>query len=141
MAKKKKQRKKRKKYAHKGRGYFSDNDYNNYFYDYFRHGRKRQRGGFLNWYDFAYAGRDIINQASKHLDKLAPKLVDQLMNKATTGLDKISSKRVKQIKQIAPGLIKGAVEELYKTPFRLLRNIGRKKHKTLKKKVFNKLKI
>ena len=47
MAKKKKQRKKRKKYAHKGRGYFSDNDYNNYFYDYFRHGRKRQRGGFL----------------------------------------------------------------------------------------------
>ena len=129
MAKKKKHRKKRKKYAHKGRGYFSNNDYNNYFYDYFRHGRKRQRGGFLNRYDFAYAGRDTVNQ-----DMIAPKLVDQLLSKATTGLDKISAKRVEQIKQIAPGLIRGAVEELYKTPFRLLGNIGRKKYKVLKKK-------
>ena len=92
MAKKKKHRKKRKKYAHKGRGYFSNNDYNNYFYDYFRHDRKRQRGGFLNRYDFAYTGRNTINQAAKHLDTLAPKLVDQLMSKATTGLDKISTK-------------------------------------------------
>ena len=124
MTKKKKNRKKRKKYAHKRRGYFSNNDYNNYFYDYFRHGRKRQRGGFLNRYDFAYTGRDTVNQAAKHLDTLAPKLVDQLMNRATTGLDKISVKRVEQIKQIAPGLIRGAVEELYKTPFRLLGNIG-----------------
>ena len=138
MAKKKKHRKRKKKYAHKGRGYFSNNDYNNYFYDYFRHGKKRQRGGFLNWYDFAYAGRDTVNQAGKHLDTLAPKLVDPLMNRATTGLDKISAKRVEQIKQIAPGLIRGAVEE---TPFRLLGNIGRKKYKVLKKKVFNKLKI
>ena len=141
MAKKKKHRKKRKKYSRKGRGYFSNNDYNNYFYDYFRHGKKRQRGGFLNRYDFAYAGGDTVNQAAKHLDTLTPKLVDRLMNRATTGLDKISAKRVEQIKQIVPGLIKGAVEELYKTPFRLLGKIGRKKYKVLKKIVFNKLKI
>ena len=141
MARKKKQRKRRhKKYAHKGRGYFSDNDYSNYFYDYLRHGRKRQRGGFLNRYDFAYAGRDTVNQATKNLDKLAPKLIDQLMTKATTGLDNISAKRAEQIKQIAPGLIKGAVEELYKTPFHLLGNMGRKKYKLLQKKVSNKLK-
>ena len=141
MARKKKQRKKtHKKYAHKGRGYFLDNDYNNYFYDYLRHGRKRQRGGFLNRYDFAYAGRDTVNQATKNLDKLAPKLLDQLMNRATTGLDNISAKRIKQIKQIAPGLIKGAVEELYKTPFRLLGNMGKKKYKLLQKKVSNELK-
>ena len=131
--------KKKKKYTHKGRGYFSGNDYNNYFYDYIRHGRKRQRGSFLNRNDFAYAGRDTVNQASKNLDKLAPKSIDQLMNRATGGLDKISAKRVEQIKQIAPGLIKGAVEELYKTPFRLLGNMGRKKYKLLKKKASNKL--
>ena len=141
MVRKKKQRKKRhKKHAHKGRGYFSDNDYNNYFYDYLRHGRKQQRGGFLNRYDFAYAGRDTVNQATKILDKLAPKLLDQLMNRATTGLDNISAKRIEQIKQIAPGLIKGTVEELYKTPFRLLGNMGKKKYKLLQKKVSNKLK-
>ena len=28
-------------------------------------GNKRQRGGFLNRYDFAYAGRDTVNQAAK----------------------------------------------------------------------------
>ena len=126
-------KKRNKKYAHKGRGYFSDNDYNNYFYDYFRHGKKRQRGGFLNRYDFAYASRDTVNQATKNLDKLAPKLIDQLMNKATAGLNNISAKRIDQLKQIALGLIKGAVEELYKTPFHLLGNMGKKKYKIKKK--------
>ena len=71
------------------------------------------------------------------------------MTKATTGLDNITAKRVEQIsretgqtlKQIAPGLIRGTIEELYKTPFRLLGNLGRKKYEALKKKVFNKLKI
>ena len=125
---------------HKGRGYFSVNDYNNYFHDYFRHGRKRQRSGFLNRYDFAYACRDTVNQATKNLDKLAPKLIDQLMNRATAGLDKISANRINQLKQIAPGLIKGAVEELYKIPFRLLEDAGKKKYKLLKKKISNKLK-
>ena len=134
MARKKKERKKRhKKYTHKGRGYFSDNDYSNYFYDCLRHGRKRHRGSFLNRYDFAYAGKDTVNQATKNLDKLAPKLLDQLMNRATTGLDNIA-KRIEQIKQIAPGLIKGAVEEMYKAPFRLLGNMGKKKCKLLQKK-------
>ena len=150
MAKKKKQRKKSKKmYTHKGRGYFSDNAYHDFLYDNFRHGRRRQEGGFLNRYDFAYAGRNTVNQAAKHLDTLAPKLVNQLMNKATTGLDNITAKRVEQIsretgrmlKQIVPDLIRGAIEELYKTPFRLLGKLGCKKYNTLKKKVFNKLKI
>ena len=30
--------------------------------------KKQQTGGFLNRYDFAYAGRDIVNQ----LGKIAP---------------------------------------------------------------------
>ena len=103
-------------------------------------GNNKEAGGFLNRYDFAYAGRDTVNQATKNLDQLAPKLLDQLMNRTTTGLDNISAKRIEQIKQIAPGLIKGAVEELYKTPFRLLGNMGKKKCKLLHKKVSNKLK-
>ena len=90
MARIKKQRK--KIYKHKGRGYFSANDYNDILYDNFRDGRRRQRGGFLNRYDFAYAGRNTVNQAAKHLDTLAPKLVNQLMSKATTGLDNITAK-------------------------------------------------
>ena len=135
MARIKKQRKEKKKiYKHKGRGYFSANDYYNILYDNFRQGWRRQRGSFVNRYDFAYTGKNTVNQVAKHLDTLAPKLVNQLMSKATTGLDNITAKRVEQIKQIAPGLIRGTIEELYKTPFRLLGNLGRKKYKALKKK-------
>ena len=39
--------------------------------------RRKQRGGFLNRYDFAYAGRDTVNQAMKGLDTLASKVIDQ----------------------------------------------------------------
>ena len=37
--------------------------------------RRRQRGGFLNRYNFAYAGRDTVNTVMKGLDNLAPKLI------------------------------------------------------------------
>ena len=113
MAKKKKQQKKKRKKSRKGRGFFSDNAYNTYVYDHLKYRRKRQRGGFLNRYDFAYAGRDTVNQASKQLNVLAPKLLDQL----TAGLDKVSANRVNQLKQRAPGLIKGAVKNYIKHLF------------------------
>ena len=136
MAKKKKQQKKKRKKSHKGRGFFSNNAYNTYVYDHLKYRRKRQRGGFLNRYDFADAGRNTINQASKQLNTLAPKLLEQL----TTGLNEVSADRVNQLKQMAPGLIKGAVEELYKTPFRLLEKAGKKKYDSIKKNLSNKLK-
>lgn len=37
---------------------------------------KKQRDRFLNRYDFAYAGRDTVNQAMKGQDNLAPKLIN-----------------------------------------------------------------
>ena len=49
----------------------------------------RQTGGFLNQYDFAYAGRDIVNQAGK----IAPKIIDQ----ASGEINKIAQQRVDQI--------------------------------------------
>ena len=51
-----------------------------------RRGRRKQRGGFLNRYGFAYAGRDTVNQAMKGLDTLAPKLINQ----ASKEIDKIA---------------------------------------------------
>ena len=148
MAKRRNKTKKSKK-KYKGREYFTQYDYNYVFRTLTRNRRRRQRGGFLNRYDFAYAGKDAVNQAAKLLNSLAPQLVNQLMDRATTGLDKVIAKRVEQLsretdqtlKKIAPRLIRGAIEELYKTPFCLLGNLGRKKYKELKKNVFNKLKI
>ena len=99
-----KQRKTRRKI--KGRGYFSKNQYNTYNYS----RKRKQKGGFLNRYDFAYAGRDTVNTAAKELERIGPRL------------------------------IKTAVEELYRTPFRLIETAGKKKYNQYKKNVSNKLK-
>ena len=48
--------------------------------------RKRQKGGLLNRYDFAYAGRDTVNQTFKNLNETAPRLIKDLskeLNKIT----------------------------------------------------------
>ena len=92
--------------------------------------RKRQQGGFLNRYDFAYAGRDTINQAFKNLDKSAPPLINNL----SAELNKILEERINQVvkqggaelRQICPKLLRGAIEDTYKTPFRLLGDLGKK---------------
>ena len=77
--------------------------------------KKRQRGGFLNLYDFAYAGRDTVNQAMKGLVALAPNILTQ----ATGQVDQMAQGG-QQVEKIAPKIIKSAIEEVYKTPFRLL---------------------
>ena len=123
-----------------------------------RYRSQRQSGSFLSRYDFAYAGRDTVNQAAKHVKTIAPGLINQTMNRVdelapelvrTAGrdLDMIAARRINQIvhrsgetiQRIAPGIIRGAIEEVYKTPFRLLGQFGRKKYKQLKAKVYRRL--
>ena len=85
--------------------------------------KSRQTGGFLNRYDFAYAGRDTVNQ----LGKIAPKIT----TKATSDINKIAKERIDQIVRsgvaeielVALKVIKVAIEQVYKTPFRLLGNL------------------
>ena len=98
--------------------------------------KKKQTGGFLNRYDFAYAGRDVVNQAGK----IAPDII----NKATSDINKIAKDRIDQViknggaevERIAPKIIRGAIEEVYKTPFRLLGDLGKKQFSKIKKKIF-----
>ena len=79
--------------------------------------RKRQTGGFLSRYDFAYAGRDMVNQVGK----IAPGII----NKATADINKLAKQRIDQVirqagvevERVAPKIIRGAIEEVYKTPF------------------------
>ena len=97
---------------------------------------RRQTGGFLSRYDFAYAGRDVVNQAGK----VAPKIISQ----ATGEINKIAQGRIDQeirsggaeIERVAPKIIRAAVEEIYKTPFRLLENLGKKQFQKIKRKLF-----
>ena len=98
--------------------------------------KKKQIGRFLNRYDFAYTGRDVVNQAGK----IAPDII----NKATSDINQIAKDRIDQViktggvevERIAPKIIRSTVEEVYKTPFRLLRNLGKKQFQKIKQKIF-----
>ena len=109
--------------------------------------KRRQKGGFLNIYDFAYAGRDVVNQAFKNLDKTAPALIQNLKGELNDVLQQrihqVITEGGAQLKEVGPQLLKCAVEDAYKTPFRLLGNFGKKKLTEVKQQLnreLNKLK-
>ena len=47
---------------------------------------KRQRGGYLNRYDFAYPGRDTVNQAAK--------VTPGVIKAATNDINNIAEERI-----------------------------------------------
>ena len=51
-------------------------------------GRRKHVGGFLNRYDFGYAGRDTVNQVRK--------IDPGIINKATSDINKIAQQRIDQ---------------------------------------------
>ena len=73
-----------------------------------RYCSRKQRGGFLSRYDFAYAGLDSVNQAAHHVKKIAPELIDKsfdrardlapnLIRKTSRKLDAIAARRINQL--------------------------------------------
>ena len=75
----------------------------------------------------------------KGLDTLAAKLINQ----APKEIGKIAEARIRQvvnsdgppIQKIAPQIIQGAIEDVYKTPFRLLGKLDKQKFSQLKRKL------
>ena len=98
--------------------------------------KSRQTVGFLNRYDFAYTGRDTVNQVGK--------IVPKIITKATSDINKIEKERIDQIvrsggpqiERVAPKIIEDAIKEVYKIPFRLLGNLGKKHFQKIKRKLF-----
>ena len=89
----------------------------------------RQVGGFLNRYDFAYAGRDTVNQVGK----VAPKIISQ----ATGEINKIAQQRIDQaIRSGGAGIERVAPKDIRGTPFRLLENLGKKQFQKIKRNLF-----
>ena len=91
-------------------------------------GKKRlQKGSFLNRYDFAYAA---TSQTFKNLDKTVPALIQNLKGELNDVLQQRIYQVIKeggaQLKEVGPQLLKGAIEDAYKTLFRLLGNCSQK---------------
>ena len=97
----------------------------------------KQKDGWLNRYDFAYAGRDTINTGVNAVNRIAPGFVKEASREVDLVAEKIIRQFIQEggteVKRVATIIIKNAIEEIYKTPFRLLGNFGKKKYLQMKK--------
>ena len=81
-----------------------------------------------------------ISQPIDQADKVAPGII----SKAAVDIIKIAKQRIDQairnggaeIKRVAPKIIRGAIEEVYKTPSRLLGNLRKKQFLKIKRRLF-----
>ena len=67
----------------------------------------------------------MISQATSEINKIAQQRIDQVVRSGGA-----------EIERVAPKIIRGAIEEVYKTPFRLLGNLGKKQFQNIKRKLF-----
>ena len=67
----------------------------------------------------------MITQATGEINKIAQDRIDQIVRSGEA-----------EIERVAPKIIKGAIEEVYKTPFRLLGDLGKKQFQKIKRKLF-----
>ena len=97
--------------------------------------QNRQLRGSLNRYGFAYARRDKVNEVAKvTLDviKAARRDINNIAEKRT---NQIISKQGKEIEHVLSKIQRGATEDVYQTPFRLLDEFGKKKFNSFKRKI------
>lgn len=78
----------------------------------------------MSRYDFAYASRDTVNQAAK----VAPGVIKTATNDnniAKQRIEQIISQGGKEVERVLPKTLRGAIEDIYQTPFHLLENFGK----------------
>ena len=82
--------------------------------------RKRQYGGFLNHYDFTYAGRDAVNQAAKVALGVIKATTNDIHKIAEQRINQVISQDGQELEGVLPKILRGAIKDVYQTPFRLL---------------------
>ena len=101
--------------------------------------RYRHRGGFFNRYDFIYAERDAVNQA----EKVAPGVIKAAANNinavATDRINQIITQGGKEMECVLPKILRGAIKDVYQTPFRLLGDFGKQQFNKIKRKILKQL--
>lgn len=86
---------------------------------------KKQRGSFLNRYAFAFAGRDTVNQVTKVAPEVIKAATNDINKVAEQRINQITSKEVPEMERVLPKILRGAIEDVYQTPFRLLGKFGK----------------
>ena len=77
----------------------------------------------------------MVNQAAK----VAPGVIKVATNDTnaivTDRLNQIISHDGKEMERILPKILRGAIEDVYQTPFRLLGNFGKQQFEKIKRKI------
>ena len=91
----------------------------------------------MNRYEFAYAGRDTVNQAAKVVPGVIKNASNEINNVEKQRIDQIISQDGEEIERVLPKVLRGAIKDVYQTPFRLLGNSGKQQLNKLKRKILN----
>ena len=97
---------------------------------------RSQTEGFLSKYDFLFAGRNTVNQGGKITPKIITQATGEIYKIAQHRIDQIIRSGGAEIECVVPKIIRGAIEEVYKTPFRMLGNSGKTQFQKIKRKLF-----
>ena len=97
--------------------------------------RKRQTGGFLGRFNFSFAGRDTVNQAAKAALGVIKAATNDINRIAKERINKVISQGGKEIERVLPKILRGAIEDVHQTPFRLLGNFGKQQLNKIKRKI------
>ena len=68
----------------------------------------------------------MINNASNEINNIAKQRIDQIITQGG-----------KEVERVLPKILRGAVEDVYQTPFRMLGNFGKQQLNKLKRKVLD----
>ena len=100
-----------------------------------RRNKKTRKGNrlFPNRSDLAYAGRNTVNQEVYHAAKLTKKASTELNLIIKQRIDQFISRGGREVERILPKIIRGAIEDIYQTTFRLLENFGKKQCAKIKR--------
>ena len=94
--------------------------------------RKKQLGGFLNTFDFGYAGRDTVNEVGKIAPGVVKGTTDKINSIAEQRINQLIPQSGKDVKRILPKVFRGAIEDVYEMFFRLLGHFGKNQFNKLK---------
>ena len=75
--------------------------------------RKLQTEVFLSRYDFAYVGRDVVNQVAKNAPRVIRGATNDINNIAKQRIEQIISHGGKEVERVLLKILGGAIENVY----------------------------
>lgn len=100
-------------------------------------GTKRQVGGFLNPYDFAYTGRGTVNQTAQVVSGVIKNASNEINKIAKQRINQIITQGGKEVESVHLKILRGAVKDVYQKSFRLLGNFAKQQLNKLERNILN----